>query len=211
MYEYIKNYFAIIVFSGLFFLMGLAIGLTAQEDGHGIYFSANYPDGHQAFVIGKNIVDVETLDIQGLDDMQSTILASKISGIGGECPLGQALRNMAKKNSGPFHSITVDVRMHLTDDDKVAGPAVKACKNTPIYGNSFIAYQVRGLSTNKPNAIKLTAVWEEISGCAEASHAGDPLDVWVNRKYIENHMGPIDANASVIQAKANIYIADLSI
>lgn len=211
MYEYIKNYFAIIVVSVLFFLVGLAIGLTAQEDGHGIYFSANYPDGHQAFVIGKNIVDVETIDLHDISDTQSIILASKISVIDGECPLGQALRSMAKKNHGPFQSIKVEVKMHFTDDDKVAGPAVKACKNTPIYGNSFIAYQFIGLPANKPNAIKLTAIWEEISRCTGDHHVGDPIDVWVNRNYIENSIGPIEPNVSFIQAKANIYIADLSI
>lgn len=212
MLDYIKSHGGTIVFSLVLLILGVVLGLTIEEDGNGIYLSASYPQGGTIFVIGKNTENIADIDLKSLSDAETHILASKIKNLAVEDLLSHELREMAKKSDGPFVSIPVVVRLHLTNEVDLAGPVAKACKNTPVYGNALVAYEALG---DQQHILSISGLMDihvvsmQLSNCTMEKDGY--YDVWISKDYVAKWIQSSDLPESGISVRANIVVAGVGI
>jgi hypothetical protein len=210
MIEYLKTHSGTIVSVLVVFVLGVVLGITTKADSNGVYFSASYPQGGSIFVIGKNTDNITKLDIRSLNEGKTLVLASKIKNLAADDLLSSQLRSMANKGEGPFAAIPVVVRLHLTD--AVAGPVAKACQNSPVFGNSLVAYEampdqdrdfpIRGM-------MSINVLLGQLTGCPSNSDAY--YDVWVSKEYVKKWIQLADLPESDISVKASIVVAGIGI
>ncbi len=212
MLEYIKTHSGTIVFVLVVFVLGVILGITAQEDGDGIYFSASYPQGGTIFVIGKNTENIANLDLKSLSEANTLVLATKIKNLTVGDLLSSELREMAKKSDGPFASIPVVVRLHLTDEVDLAGPVAKACKNTPVFGNALVAYEALQDQEHVfpiSGLMDIHVVSRQLSNCSLNSNGY--YDVWISKNYVKKWIQSAELPESGISVKASIIVAGIGI
>jgi hypothetical protein len=214
MIDYLKSHMGTIVLSTAILLVGLVLGLICKQNGSGIYISANYPGGEPIFVIGNSKTNVSDIEISSLSLPDSLILASKISTLDVKQKLSLELRDMAKKSKGPFAAIPVVITLHFTNENEIAGPVAKACRNTPIYGNALVAYAATGSQNSiikVDNIMGLNASREKLSAACNSTESG-VYDVWLSKKHVEEWLErPIAAQDENMSVKANIIISGLNI
>ena len=213
MTEYIKEHMGVILVTGLLFVVGITIGLICKEDGKGIFFSLNYPNsGGSMFAIGRTTTNISGIDLTTISEAESHILIEKLSKLSIKNHISHELREMVKESKGPFAKIPVDINLHFTNDSKISGPVAKACRNTPIYNNPVVAYDLKENAddTYKIEGImSLLAFWEQtkLSDCAVEKSA--VYDVWISKEHVESWLGPIDSLSTSILVKANIVVSSM--
>lgn len=217
MTEYIKEHMGAILVTGLLFVVGITIGLICKEDGKGIFFSVNYPDsGGSMFAIGRTTTNISGIDLTTISEAEAHILIEKLSNLPVKGHISNELREMVRDSVGPFARIPVDINLHFTNDSKISGPVAIACRNTPVYKNPVIAYELKD-NTGETYQIKgimsLHAVWDnqKTSDCPLNSDAySDFYDVWVSKEYVESWLGgPIDPLLTNILVKANVVASSM--
>lgn len=197
-----------IIISGVMCVVGLILGLTVKESENGIYFSANYPiNGGNIFTVGKTTTTITDIDLTTFNDTQSLILISKIKQLTSTSGLAVKLRNMVKESDGPFAKIPVNINLHFTSDAKV-----KACKNTPIFSNPLVAYELDtspGPAINIKGIMSFRPMWEQqqLSNCALSSN--NTYDIWINKSHVEKWLGPLDPQLTNLSVKANIVASSI--
>lgn len=210
MIDFLKTHSVTIVLSLILLVIGIVLGLIIKEGDNGIYITASYPQGGTFFVIGKNREDIANTDLKSLDNAQASVLASKIKDLGVDDALSKALREMAKKSDGPFATIPVVIRLHLSND--LSGPVAKACKNTPVYGNSLVAYEVVG-NGERPVSVAglldIHVVALQFSNCTSGNDGY--YDVWISKDYVEKWIHSANVTDADLSVKANIVVADIGI
>lgn len=217
MSDYIKEHMGLILVTGLLFVVGIMLGLICREDGKGIFLSVNYPNGGTMFAIGRTTANISGIDLTAISEAESHILIEKLGKLPAKGHISNELREMVRDSVGPFERIPVDINLHFTTDSKLSGPVAIACRNTPIYKNSVIAY---GLKENTGEAYKidglmsLHAVWDNQKNSDCPLENGDVYrdfyDVWISKDYVESWLGgPIDPLLTNIFVKANIIASSM--
>lgn len=210
MIEYLKSHSGTIGFALVVFVLGVILGITTKADSNGIYFSANYPQGGTIFVIGKNTDNIAKLDLKSLSEAKALVLASKIKNLAAGDVLSSQLRAMANKGEGPFAAIPVVVRLHLTDE--VAGPVAKACQNSPVFGNSLVAYEaMTDQQRDFPisGMMGINVLLGQLTDCPANTDAF--YDVWVSKEYVKKWIQLTELPETGISVKASIVVAGIGI
>ena len=211
MSDYIKEHMGVILVTGLLFVVGITLGLICKEDGKGIFFSVNYPSGGSIFAIGRTTTNVSGIDLTTISEAEAHSLIEKLSKLPVKGHISNELREMVRDSVGPFARIPVDINLHFTNDSKISGPVAIACRNTPVYKNPVIAYDLKdnpGETFQIKGIMSLHAVWDnqKFSDCplANSDAYSGFYDVWISKEYVETWLGPIDPLLTNILVKANI-------
>ena len=212
MVDYIKKHIGTIVFVLVVFVLGVTLGITAQEGEDGLYLSASYPQGGTIFAVGENTENIADIDLNSLSEADTLVLAYKIRKLTVNDRLSVELREMAKKSDGPFASIPVVVRLHLTDEVDLSGPVAKACKNTPVFGNALVAYEALQDQEHAfpiSGLMNIHVVSRQLSNCSVESDGF--YDVWISKEYVKKWIRSADLPESGISVKASIIVASIGI
>ncbi|PCJ14485.1 MAG: hypothetical protein COB04_15080 [Gammaproteobacteria bacterium] len=210
MVNYIKGHIGIISLVVISFVIGVAGGVTTQENEKGIYISINYPDGARFLTLGKNIQTVNGLDFDELPANQVVDFISKIKALDAESDFGSKVRELANNGSGPFAPISINLDVHLVvDDPYVKGPVAKVCLNSKILGNALVAYEWAD-ANNVPKRVLMDIhpVRKEQSCNTTDSNR---YSLWLDRGYAENELGILAGNGETLSIKANMIVSILSI
>lgn len=214
MSEFIKKHMVAIVISGSLFAVGIMLGLICKENERAIYVSVSYPnDGGSMFVIGRTTTSISSTDLTKISEAEAHMLIEKLSKLSATNHISSELREMVKESEGPFAKIPVDINLHFTSDSKISGPVARACKNTPIYKNPVVAYELKantGDTYEAKGLMSLHAFWEhqKLSDCA--SSKSGTYDIWVSKEHVESWLEePINPKLTNISIKANIVVSSM--
>lgn len=212
MIEYLKANAGTVIISGALFSIGIILGVICQEDENGIYLTANYSDGTSIFRFGKTKENISDIDLMTMSEVDSHILTDKLKELSANNHISRQLRDMVKNSEGPFERIPVDLVLHFANDNRLTGNVSKACKDTPIYNNSIVAYEIdnnTGIQYQTTGIMGLKPMWEQqmLSKCTHGN--SNAFDIWVSREHVENWLGPINQQTNSIIVKANIVASSL--
>lgn len=211
---FLKDNFGKIVLSLGLLVLGIFIGIICKSDGKGVFVSAYFPDGQPIFVIGKHKTTISDIKLGQLKQDEVKLLVEKIQKLDPSQPISSELRTMVKSALGPFILIPVNVKLHFIEEENINGIVAKACKNTPVFKNTIIAYDTfenqEKFFDKKKGIMKLHALWEEHSNC-DTTAENEIYDVWMSKKYAESWFGAIDTQDASISVKAKITLSGLTI
>ena len=210
MLDYFKEHIGAVALVVISFVIGIAGGVSAQENEEGVYLSINYPDGGMMFALGKNTQTVSNLDFDTLPPDQINDVISKIKSSNIDSEFGSKVRELANNGDGPFAPISIDLDVHLVGDDPyVMGPVAKACLNSRILGNALVAYEwTDGHNAPQKALMDIHPVRKEQSCNSPNSNR---YSLWLNRSYAENTLGISPGHGDTLSIKANMIVSILSI
>jgi hypothetical protein len=208
MFEIFKNNSGTVLLTVAFLIVGVIFGMTAKTNDDGVFVNARYPDGTAIFSIGRNQLKIGNIDIATLDKEDVNLLISKLKNVEASTELGSGLRDLVKKNIGPFKPIPVEINLIFDDEQGVDGPVTKACRDTPVFGNSVVAYEILKPANMRisQNAIMSISVdREQLANCGSSQQG--VVDVWVDKKYVERWVGVQNLEGRSISVRANVVAA----
>jgi len=210
MFEIIKNNAGTVVLTLAFLVVGLIFGISAKTNDDGIFVNARYPDGTTIFSIGRNQIKIGNLDIGSLTKEDVSLLISKLKTVDANTELGSGLRELVKKSAGPFRPIPVEINLIFDDEQGVDGPTTKACRDTPVFGNSVVAYEIlkpSNMRISNNEIMSISVDREQLAHCGSAQQG--VVDVWVDKKRVERWVGVQNLEGRSISVKANVVASSL--
>lgn len=213
MQDFIRGNIGVIVISSFMFVVGIVVGLICEGDENGLFFSAGYPNnGGEMLTIGRTTINLTDVDLVAMSEAEQHTLLEKLNALTVDNHISVELREMVKKSMGPFKRVPVEINLHFTDDSKITGKVARACKDTPIYNNPVVAYDLKE-NTDATYKVKgimsLHAYWEHQNLTECNSNDNGNYDIWVSKKHVESWIGPIDPQDTNIIVKANIVVSSL--
>ena len=213
MNAYIKDNFGTIVLLILFFLLGASFGVFSIASDDGVYISVSYDNGNELITVGSSDASVKALDLSSLSSEETAVLASKIKSVSNNHLLGIELRELAKRSVGPFKPIPVQLNIHFIDEQFVSGPVAKACRNTPLWGNAMVVYE---LVSPIPQAVttqglmNVHATREQLANCNNSMADDGNYNLWLNKSHVERWLGSGFSDDSIV-VNANIVVSNIAI
>lgn len=209
MLDIFKKHSGPLILSVVFAVIGATFGFLVDADDQGIYLSVNFPDGRNAFTIGRPELSVQNFDFESLDESSAHQVSVKISKLKPQHLFSRQLWNMAQKGQGPFQSEQVTIKLIFTD--QISGPIGAACRHSPILGKSIVAFDIDEpgeitIGTRGILGIQVLMPEEFSSECShtpETSHA-----MWINRGLVESWLGKTLDDRPTLVVKAKLVLTN---
>ncbi len=209
MLDYIKEHSGTIFVVIGVFAFGVSAGIYCQADEDGLYMTLNFPNGNTMFNLGTSKTSISKLDVAALSSSDIDVIISKISKTSNTNEFGQKIRDLANRGKGPFSPIPVDLDVHLVSNDpKVTGPVAMACINSPILGNTLIAYEFLD-SDNVPQSGIMDIHPVRTKQSCHLIETNN-YSVWLNKQYAEKEFGISSSQGDKLTIKANMVLSILS-
>lgn len=213
MFSYFKDNIGTIVLLGLFLIIGAVLGVLCKPDSQGVYITFHYESGAELFALGRNTQSVKSIDVATLSDAEVSVLISKIEALNNTHKLGRRLRNLAKREEGPFRPIPVNLNIHFVDEQNVTGPVAKACRDTPLFGNALVAYEVAPPNASLVTAqglMNIHAAREQLANCTSQERPLEHYNLWLSKQHVEQWLGASFEQNNIL-VKARIVLASITI
>lgn len=208
MSEILKKHSGPLILCVVFALIGATFGFLVDADEQGIYLSVNFPDGHNAFTIGRPELTVQNLDFASLDVSAAHQVALNIAKLDSQHPFSELLWNMAQNNEGPFRAEQVAIT--LVFSDQFAAPLAATCSNSPVYGKSFVAFGIHDpaeLVVGNHGILEIAALLQNKFSPECNNSSASNMRVWIDRSLVENWLGKTLAGKSSLSVIAKFVIS----